>query len=429
MDQQNRRNNTEYAPPDHQLPETAGATPSKKKHRWPWVLLFILLGLIAYWTFFHHDKSTNAQPAAGQGGGGRRGFSGPVTLTTATAKKGNIGVYLSAIGTATALYTDSITAQVTGVITAVHYKEGQIIHKGDPLIDIDPRQYAAVVTQAQGVLDRDQNLLAQAQMDLQRYQTAWAQNAIQRQTLEDQAKVVLQDQGTVKNDEGTLQYDQVQLGYCHIVSPINGRVGLRLVDPGNLVTANSTTSLVVITQTQPITVVATLSEDNLSQVLQRPHHGLNLPLDAWDRTDSKKIATGKVTSYDNQIDTTTGTIKLRATFDNKTGELFPNEFVNTRLLVKTLDNQILLPNSAIQHNGSTAFVYVIQNATASLRKIKTGVSDSGMTAVQGVNENEVVANSSFEKLQNGAKVIVSQQPAPGSGSGSSTADQQGDDEP
>jgi membrane fusion protein, multidrug efflux system len=427
MDQYNRPNKTDYVPPDHQLPETDAAATRKKKHRWPWVLLFVLLGLIAYWTFFHHGSSANAQPAGA--GGGRRAFSGPVTLTTATAKKGDIGVYLSAIGTATALYTDSITAQVTGVITAVHYKEGQVVHKGDPLIDIDPRQYAAVVTQAQGVLERDQNLLAQAQMDLQRYQTAWAQNAIQRQTLEDQAKVVLQDQGTVKNDEGTLQYDQVQLGYCHIVSPINGRVGLRLVDPGNLVTANSTTSLVVITQTQPITVVATLSEDNLSQVLQQPHHGLNLRLDAWDRTDSKKIASGKVTSYDNQIDTTTGTVKFRATFDNKSGELYPNEFVNTRLLVKTLHNQILLPSSAIQHNGSTAFVYVIQNSTASLRKLKTGVSDSGMTAVQGVNENEVVANSSFEKLQNGAKVIVSQQPPPGSGNGSSSADQQGDDEP
>lgn len=232
------------------------------------------------------------------------------------------------------------------------------------------------------------------------------------------------DQGTVKNDQGTLRYDQVQLAYCHITAPINGRVGLRLVDPGNLVTANATTSLVVITQTQPITVVATISEDNLSDLMQQPQRGLNLPLDAWDRTNQEKLASGKVSSYDNQIDTTTGTVKLRATFDNQKGELYPNEFVNTRLLVKTLHDQVLLPSSAIQHNGTAAFVYVIENSQATLRNVKTGVSDGGKTAVQGVHENEVVVNSSFEKLQNGSKVVISQQLLPGSSGNSS-----GDDAP
>jgi membrane fusion protein, multidrug efflux system len=426
MDDQNEKTNSaNYVPPHHQLPESDGTTHKKRTH-WPWVLLVLLVGLICYWAFFHHGSSASAQPQ----GGGRRAFSGPVTITTATATKGDIGVYLDAIGTVTALYTDSITAQVTGVITAVHYKEGQIVKKGDPLIDIDPRPYEAQVIQAEGLLERDQNLLAQAQMDLQRYQAAWAQNAIQRQTLEDQEKIVLQDQGTVKNDEGTLRYDQVQVVYCHITSPINGRVGLRLVDPGNLVTANATTTLVVVTETQPITVVATISEDNLSQVFQQPRHGLDLPLDAWDRANQRKIASGKVTSYDNQIDTTTGTIKLRATFDNKKGELYPNEFVNTRLLVNTLHDQILLPSSAIQHNGTVAFVYVIQNSKATLRNIKTGVTDGGKTAVQGVNEGEVVANSSFEKLQNGSEVVVSQQALPGlSGSSSgSTSSDEGDDQ-
>jgi membrane fusion protein, multidrug efflux system len=265
-------------------------------------------------------------------------------------------------------------------------------------------------------------------MDLERYRTAWAQNAVQRQTLEDQEKIVLQDQGTVKNDEGTLRYDQVQVVYCHITSPINGRVGLRLVDPGNLVTADATTALVVITQTQPITVVATISEDNLSEVLQQ-HHGLELPLEAWDRANQRRIASGKVTSYDNQIDTTTGTIKLRATFDNKNGDLYPNEFVNTRLLVKKLQNQILLPSSAIQHNGTVAFVYVIQDSKAALRKIKTGVTDDGKTAVQGVNEGEVVANSSFEKLQDGSQVILSHQALPGSsGSSSDSTNSDGEDD-
>jgi membrane fusion protein, multidrug efflux system len=428
MDHKNETQKSEnYISPDHQLPESE-APPQKKKTYWPWVLLVVLVCLICYWAFFHHGEAANTQPQAGAGGG-RRGLTGPVTITTVTATKGDIGVYLAAIGTVTALYTVSVNAQVTGVITAVHYKEGQIVHKGDPLIDIDRRPFDAQVMQAEGILERDQNLLAQAQMDLRRYQTAWAQNAIQRQTLEDQEKIVLQDQGTVKNDEGTLRYDQVQLAYCHITSPINGRVGLRLVDPGNLVTANGNTSLVVITQTQPITIVATISEDNLSQVLQQPHHGLNLPLEAWDRMNQKKIATGKVTSYDNQIDTTTGTVKLRATFDNKNGELYANEFVNTRLLVKTLHDQILLPSSAIQHNGTATFVYVIQNSKAVLRNIKTGVTDDGKTAVQGVNAGEVVANSSFEKLQNGSQVIISQQPLPGSSDGAATsASGAGDDQ-
>ncbi len=393
-------------PPDHPhgAPET-GPSRSQKKY-WVWIAALILAGLILYWIFGGHNQG---QPAA-QATGGRRGFSGPVTLTTATATKGDIGVYLNAIGTVTALYTDSITAQVTGVITAVHYKEGQDVGKGDPLIDIDARPYEAQVIQAEGALERDQNLLAQAQMDLKRYEDAWARNAIPRQTLEDQQKLVLQDQGTVKNDQGTLRYDQVQVLYCHITAAIDGRVGLRLVDPGNLVTANGTTALLVITQTQPITVVATISEDDLGEVMSQPHHGIGLVLDAWDRANDKKLATGKVTSFDNQIDTTTGTIKLRATYDNKNGELYPNEFVNTRLLVKTLHGQILLPSSAIQHNGSTAFVYVIQNDQANMRTVKTGVSEGGKTALEGVNAGEVVADSSFEKLQNGSKVIISKTP-------------------
>lgn len=252
MDDRNeKKNSANYVPPDHRLRES-DAPVRKRKARWPWVLLVLLVGLICYWAFFRHGSSANAQPQGA--GGGHRASTGPVTITTVTATKG----------------------------------------------DIDARPYEAQVMQAEGLLERDQNLLAQAQMDLERYRTAWAENAIQRQTLEDQEKIVLQDQGTVKNDEGTLRYDQVQLSYCHITSPIDGRVGLRLVDPGNLVTANSTTSLVVITQTQPITVVATISEDNLSQVLQQPLHGPNLPLDGWDRTNQKKNASGKVTSFDNE---------------------------------------------------------------------------------------------------------------------------------
>jgi membrane fusion protein, multidrug efflux system len=324
-----------------------------------------------------------------------------------TAKTGSIGVYLESIGTVTPIYTDSITAQVTGVITAVHYHEGQFVHKGDPLIDLDSRPYDAQLVQAQGALERDQNLLAEATMDEGRYQQAWSRNGIPRQTLEDQQKLVLQYQGTVKNDQGTVQYDQVQVGYCHITSPIDGRVGLRLVDPGNLVTANGTTTLVVITQTQPITIIFTLPEDNLEEVLAQTRHGGKLLVEAWDRAGQKQIAAGQLATIDNEIDPTTGTVKLRATFDNKNGMLFPNQFVNTRLRVKTLQSQVLLPSSAVQHNGDVAFIYLIQDNQAKVVNVKTGVSDSGMTAVQGINAGDVVANSSFEKLQDGSKITIS----------------------
>jgi multidrug efflux system membrane fusion protein len=390
-------------------------------------------------------------------------MTGPVPVTLATATKGSIGVYLDAIGTVTPVYTDTITAQVTGVITAVHFREGQIVHKGDPLIDIDSRPYEAQLEQAQGTLDRDQNLLAEAQMDQKRYQDAWAKNAIPRQTLEDQEKVVLQDQGTVKNDEGTVQYDTVEVGYCHITSPINGRVGLRLVDPGNLVTANSSTALLVVTQIQPITVIFTLAEDSLQQVLQQMRGGKALEVDAYDRTNTKLIEKGKLITVDNQIDTVTGTVKLRAQFDNANSVLFPNEFVNTRLLVKTLDNQTLVPSSAIQHNGAQDFVYLVQGLTprapgnpggqsnggqggghhgggaggggggksasggtggsgsgggsgssnqpvgkAVMTTVKSGISDSGNTVVtSGLKPGDVVANSSFQKLVDGSPVTQS----------------------
>ncbi len=340
-------------------------------------------------------------------GGGRRMGGGVVPVTTATARSGTIGIYQEAIGTVTPIYTDSITAQVTGVVTAVHFREGQMIHKGDPLIDIDARQYEAQLAQAQGALERDQNLLAEAEMDLERYKQAWAKNAIPRQTLEDQEKLVLQDKGTVKNDEGTVQYDQVQVSYCHIKSPITGRVGLRLVDPGNLVTANSTTTLVVVTQIQPITVIFTLPEDSLPEVLQQTRGGHQLNVEALDRSQSGHLAAGKLSSIDNQIDTSTGTVKLRAQFDNRDGNLFPNQFVNTRLLVKNLENQVLIPNSAIQHNGNQDFVYVIDDNKATMKTIKAGASDHGETSVQGIEAGAVVANSSFEKLQNGSQITIS----------------------
>jgi membrane fusion protein, multidrug efflux system len=390
---------------DHQL--SAPHHPWYRRRGFLWiVLLLLLLAAVIVFVIIHNNDKKAAAAKKGQGAA-----KATVTATVATAKKGNIGVYLDAIGTVTPVYTTSIIAQASGVLTSVHYSEGQFVKKGDALIDIDPRPYEATLLEAQGTLERDTNVLAQAQMDLERYQKAWAQNAIQKQLLDDQEKIVLQDQGTVKNDQGTVNYDQTELSYCHITAPIAGRVGLRLVDPGNVVQASGTTVLVVITQVQPITVIFTMAEDSLAQVQARMRQMHTLPVEAMDRSQTTKLGTGKLFTIDNQIDTTTGTVKLRALFDNKDGALFPNQFVNTRLLVNTQEGVTLIPTAAIQHNGTVAFVYVVANGAASVRNITTGVADGGKTAVQGINPGEVVATSSFDKLQAGSKVTVSKQAA------------------
>jgi membrane fusion protein, multidrug efflux system len=391
------------------------STKDHHKSRWQrifvWAALLLVFGIIFVLVLRRHDNTQTAPSA-------RRGVTGPVTITTAVAQKANIGVYLDAIGTVTPTYTDSITSQVTGMVSQVHYQEGQLVRKGQALIDIDPRPYEAQLLQAQGALERDTYVLEQAKMDLQRYRDAWSRNGIPKQTLDDQEKIVLQDEGTVKNDQGTVQFNQVQVAWCHITAPITGRVGLRLVDPGNVVQSTGATVLAVIAELQPITVIFTIAEDSLPQVQAQTRHGKRLDVEAYDRTQQTKIATGKLLTFDNQIDTTTGTVKLRALFDNKDDSLFPNQFVNTKLLVNTLQGATLIPTSAIQHNGQTAFVYLIQNDTAQIRNIKPGVADAGQTAVEGINPGDVVANSSFDKLQNNSKIVVSKQPLPAASSGS-----------
>jgi multidrug efflux system membrane fusion protein len=403
-----------YIGPEHQL--AAGPAPARPRHKGLWIVLWILLPLILllaivlFWR--RHEAAQKAAAAAAH----------PkvvgITITSATATKGNIGVYLDAIGTVTPVYTDSITSQVDGLVVAVNFKEGQRVSKGDPLIDIDPRPYRATLLQAQGALERDENVLAQAQMDLQRYRAAWDRNGIAKQILDDQEKLVLQDNGTVKNDQGTVQYDQVQVDFCHITAPISGQVGLRLVDPGNVVQSAGTTTLAVITQLEPITVIFTIPEDSLGQVEARLRAGAKLAIDAFDRAAQKKIASGTLLTLDNQIDTTTGTVKGRAVFDNKNDALFPNQFVNTRLLVNTLQGVTLIPASAIQQNGQASFVYLIQSNIAHLRSIKAGVTNGGLTQVTGIGPGDVVANSSFDKLQDNSVVVISNKPVPASTSGS-----------
>jgi len=397
---------------DHQL----SAPPPWYREPWfSWTCALLLLFLLVAIVFVIHSNNVKATAAKS-----KSAVKPSVTASVATATKGDVGVYLDAIGTVTPVNTSSITAQASGVLTAVHYTEGQFVAKGAALIDIDPRPYQAQLTQAEGALERDTNVLAQAQMDLDRYKAAWAQNGIQKQLLDDQEKIVLQDQGTVKNDQGTVDYDKVQLAYCHIAAPIAGRVGLRLVDPGNVVQASTGTVLVVITQVQPTTIIFTVAEDSLGQVQARMRQMHTLPVEAMDRAGTTKLATGKLFTIDNQIDTTTGTVKLRALFDNKDGSLFPNQFVNTRLLVNTVKDVTLVPTASVQHNGQAASLYVITNGVASVRNITTGVADAGMTAVQGINPGEVVATSSFDKLQAGSRVTVSKQgagkqPAEGNG--------------
>jgi multidrug efflux system membrane fusion protein len=374
--------------------------------------ILMAIGALLYFLAQDYIRRRNAPQAS------RLALPGGVPVQTACATKGSIGVYLDAIGTVTPIYTASITSQVNGLITGVYYREGQIVHQGDPLIDIDPRPFQALVQQAEGTLQRDTHLLAQAKMDLERYREAWARNAIPKQQLDDQEKLVLQNEATVMSDQGTLQSAQVQLGWCHITAPFAGRVGLRLVDPGNVVVlsaanqVNATTSLVVITQIQPITVVFTLAQEDLSQVLTQKRHGAALPVYTYDSAMQKKIATGTLTAIDNQIDTTTGTVKLRATFRNSDDTLYPNQFVNTRLLVKTLKGVTLIPSQAIQHNQQTTFVFVIAGGQAHIQNVRTGPTDRGMTEVGGIAPNTEVAITNFEKLQNGTPVSPKQSKTP-----------------
>ena len=375
------------------------AVSPNRTHRWRLIVItgILIAGAVA---IYLHLSSGEKQPVRGGG-------IPPLPISTATATTGDIGVYVEALGTVTPLNTVSLTARVAGQIAKVEYKEGQLVHIDDPLLEIDPAPFQAAVTQAEGQLARDQAQLELAKINLQRDTELLNKGVISKQEFDTQTANDHQFEGAVKLDQGNLDQAKVNLAYCHITSPIDGRVGLRLVDPGNIVQANGTTPLVVITQLQPITVEFNVAEDSVPQIMQAIHSGRQLEADAYDRANQNKLAAGKVESFNSQIDTTTGTLRLRATFKNDDGVLFPNQFVNVRLLVDTHKGVTLLPNNAIQRNDNGAFVYVVQpNQIVALKTVTVGTTDGNVSEVQDLQPGAVVAADSFNRLSDGAKVAI-----------------------
>jgi len=388
-----------------------------------WVVLVLALVIGGVW-FLHHRGQTAAASSAHARGGG-----GPSMISTVTAQTGSMRVYVDALGTVTPVYTVSVEARVAGQINEVSYKEGQHVRTGDPLVDIDPRLYQAAVLQAQGQLEHDKALLADAMIDLGRYKEALSSNAIPEQEYATQEAAVQEDQGTVEVDQGNLDSAKVNLAYCHITSPIDGRVGLRLVDPGNIVQANGTTPLVLIAQLQPITVIFTVAEDSLPTIITAMNREKQLIMDVYGRDDQTKIATGKLETLDNEINTSTGTLRLRGVCSNEDESLFPNQFVNVRLLVNTLNDITLLPNSVIQRNSDTAFVYLVKalengqtNQTVQMQTITVGETDGTNSQVEGVSPGAVVAADNFNRLTDGVNVTL--RPAGGQAQGQRKGHQQ-----
>jgi multidrug efflux system membrane fusion protein len=377
----------------------------RKHHYWIWAVVILVIALLAGLLIWKRHGQAQSQA----GGGGRRGGGGlgPTMVSTVTAQQGNIGIYINALGVVTPLNTVSVISRVQGQIAAVNYQEGQMVSAGDSLVEIDPGPNQAALTQVEGQLARDNAILENAKLDLQRYQEAYSKNAIPKQQLDTQAATVHQDEGTVKLDQGQLDNARVQLAYNHITAPISGRVGLRLVDMGNMVQSGSTTPLVVITELEPISVIFNIAEDDLPRIQEQLRAGHILAVDAFDRAQTKKIAAGTLETLDNQIDPATGTVKFKAVFSNEDDSLFPNQFVNARLLVKTLTNTTLLPNTAIQRNADSAFVYLLQpDQTVKMQTLTVGTTDGNVSEVEGIDPGTEVVADNFNKLTDGAKVTV-----------------------
>jgi multidrug efflux system membrane fusion protein len=376
-----------------------------------WVALLVvvvaLASLAALARYIQHR-----QPAALPGVPGRGGQNGPVAVSVATVGSGDIQLRIPALGTVTPLATVTVRTQISGVMQKISFTEGQTVHRGDSLAQIDPRPYEAALQQMQGNLRRDQALLADAKLDLKRYEGLVKEDSIAQQQLDTQRALVEQYSGLIESDEGQVKTASVNLLYTHIVAPVAGRVGLRQVDQGNYVTPGDTNGIVVINELQPITVIFPIPQDNVPELVRRLKSDAALPVEAYDRTNSAKLADGKLLTLDNQIDVTTGTIKLRAQFENGDGLLFPNQFVNIQLLQELLKNQIFMPNSAVRRgapNGVVStFVYVVNpDQTVKVRPVTLGVVDGERVAVaKGLSVGEVVVTEGGDRLRDGAQVLL-----------------------
>lgn len=380
------------------------------KRYWIGLVATGVLGVAAYLVF------ANSGAAQLQRAQQRPATARSVPVVTAKAKIGELHVYLTGLGTVTPINTVTVKSRVDGQLMKVLFREGDLVRAGALLAEIDPRPFEVQLTQAGGQQAKDQALLKNAQVDLERYRVLYQQDSIPKQQLDTQESLVRQYEAALEVDQGQIDSAKLQLVYCHITAPISGRVGLRLVDPGNIVHASDANGLIVITQIDPIAVIFAIPEDNLPEVQQQLRSGRQLPAEAYDRDLKHKLATGSLMTIDNQIDQTTGTVKLKAVFSNKDAALFPNQFVNARLLVNTVRNVILIPNAAIQHSPQSDFVYVVKtDNTVETRNVKTQGSENDETAIShGLAAGEVVVTDGIDKLQPGAKVALSKSQEPGS---------------
>lgn len=359
-----------------------------------WLIVLAILILII---FFQHFPFRSKEKPAG------------IPVVTAKVQNLNVPIYLTEIGGVTPVYSVTVKTQINGRLLQVLFREGQMVKAGDLLAQIDPSPYEAQLIQYQGQLMRDQALWANAKIDLARYQKLWKENSVAQQTLATQVSLVAQYEGAIKIDQGLISATQINLGYCRITSPVDGRVGLRLVDPGNFVQTSDTTGIAVVATLSPITVIFSIPEDNVPDVLEQVNAGTPLEVKAFDRQQNKLLAIGTLLTMDNQIDPTTGTVKMRAQFKNDDNHLFPNQFVNAQLLVKVLKNALVVPTAAIQFGPSNSkFVYVVnQNSTVSAKQITTGPVSGELTVItKGLAANQMVVIEGTDKLTEGASVSI-----------------------
>jgi len=381
---------------------------------WITILILAVLAVVAYRYWLKPSAQPAAPATAAPAGGGRRGGGGVPPVVAVKATKGNIAVYILDPGAVAPLHTVTVMSQISGYLQQVLYKEGDMVRQGQVLAEIDPRPYQVQLETAQATLARDEATLNNAQVDLKRYQQLVPERAVPEQTLATQQATVKSDEGTVQSDQAAIDAAQLNLTYCHITAPITGRAGLRLIDPGNYVQTSS--ALVVITQLQPITAVFPIAEDSLPSVIQKWRAGQRLSVDALDR-NMKKVATGYLSTIDNQIDPTTGTVKLRATFDNKNDALFPNQFINARLLVEEKHGVTLLPSAAIQRNNQQTYVWFVKpDSTVTVRQIKLGTTEGDQAEItEGLDAGDEVVMTGVDRLQEGTKVnaqLEGARPAP-----------------